>query len=94
MKFAFIDKEQLCVYDNGKKEAYESAYITRYRENQQREQKNREWKKQSDVMMYEDFYGGEREGIISRIHAISPTLEDNRIIYAFSWLFKTFIYFF
>ena len=43
MRFTFIDKEQLCVYENGKTEKYESVYLSRYKENSQRDLKNKEW---------------------------------------------------
>ena len=84
MKFTFIDKEQLCVYQNGKTEKYESAYISRYKENIKQEQKNREWKKKSDIMLYEDFYEKGEGRVQTEISALSPTQEENKVIYAFS----------
>ena len=56
MKFTFIDKEKFCVYENGKTEKYDSAFLTRYRENSQRDLKNKEWKKNSDAMLYDGFF--------------------------------------
>lgn len=84
MKFTFIDKEQLCVYKDGKTEKYESAYIARYRENLKREQKNREWKKNSDVMMYDGFYVDGNGRVDAEICALSLTVEENKLLYVFS----------
>ena len=42
MKFAFADGEKIGLYENGKTEKYDSAYITRYRENTLKTAKNKE----------------------------------------------------
>ncbi len=83
MRFTFIDKEQLCVFEDGKIEKYESAYITRYRENSKRDQKNREWKKNSDKMLYEDYFEGS-ERVRAEITSLSPTTEKNKLLYTFT----------
>ena len=83
MKFTFIDKEQICVYENGKTEKYESSYVQRYRETSKRDQKNKEWKKNSDAMLYDDYFE-RNEKVIASIRSVSPTLEDNKLVYAFS----------
>ena len=85
MKFAFVDGEKLCVYKDGKVKKFESEYIKRYRENALRTEKNRTWKKSSDQMLYEDYFetAGNNE-VFASIHAISPTAEENKIVYAFS----------
>ena len=83
MKFTFIDKEELCVFEDGKLEKYQSGYVTRYRENSKREQKNREWKKNSDRMLYEDYLEG-NERVVAEITSLSPTVEKNKILYSFT----------
>ena len=83
MKFTFIDKENLCVYTDGNIQKLESGYITRYRESTKREKRNKEWKKSTDAMMYDDFFS-ESETVLASITALSPTFEDNKILYAFS----------
>lgn len=83
MKFTFIDNENLCVYDDGKIEKYDSAYITNYRETVLRDCKNKEWKKKSDAMLYDDFFSGDQRVDVELL-SISPTTEANRLIYAFS----------
>ena len=83
MKFTFIDNENLCVYDNGKVERYESTYITRYRETTLRDQKSKEWKKNSDAMLYDDFFGANRR-VDAELLSISPTLDEHQLVYTFS----------
>lgn len=83
MKFTFIDNENLCVYDNGKVERYESTYITRYRETTLRDQKSKEWKKNSDAMLYDDFFGTDRR-VDAELLSISPTLDEHQLVYTFS----------
>ena len=83
MKFTFIDNENLCVYDNGKVERYESTYITRYRETTLRDQKSKEWKKNSDAMLYDDFFGADRR-VDAALLSISPTLDEHQLVYTFS----------
>ena len=83
MKFTFIDKENLCVYTDGSVQTFESDYITRYRESTKREKRNKEWKKNTDSMMYDNFFP-ESETVLVSVAALSPSLEDNKILYAFS----------
>ena len=83
MKFTFIDKENICVYENGKTEKYESGYVKRYRETSERDLKSKEWKKNSDAMLYDDYFEGDRRIMVS-IHSVSPTLEENKLVYSFS----------
>ncbi|MBE7077521.1 MAG: hypothetical protein E7377_02315 [Clostridiales bacterium] len=84
MKFVFVDKENICTYHDGKTVKAESTYITNYRENSKREQKNREWKQKSDMMLYDDFYGMRNERVVAQINSVSPTLEENKCLYTFS----------
>lgn len=83
MKFTFIDNENLCVYDNGKVEKYESTYIAHYRETALRDQKNKEWKKNSDAMLYDNFFENNHR-VDAKLLSISPTLEEKKLVYAFS----------
>lgn len=83
MKFAFIDNENLCVFEDGKIEKYDSTYITTYRETALRDQKSKEWKKNSDAMLYDDFFSGNQR-VDVKLLFISPTTECDRLIYAFS----------
>ena len=83
MKFTYIDKENLCVYTDGSSQKLESEYILRYRENLKRDKRNKEWKKNTDAMMYDDYFF-EGESIIVSMYSISPTLEENKILYSFS----------
>jgi len=83
MKFTFIDKEELCVFEDGDVRRYESGYISRYRENSKREQKNREWKKNSDRMLYEDYLEN-TEPVVAEITSLSPTAEKNKLLYTFT----------
>ncbi len=83
MKFTFIDKENLCVYENGTVTRMESAYIARYRDNTARDQKSKEWKKNSDAMLYDDFFA-RNERVDVSIHSLSPTRESNQFLYAFT----------
>lgn len=83
MTFTFIDNENLCVYDDGKIEKYDSAYITNYRETVLRDRKNKEWKKKSDAMLYDDFFSDDQRVDVELL-SISPTTEQNRLLYAFS----------
>ncbi|MBQ8295789.1 MAG: hypothetical protein IJX87_05090 [Clostridia bacterium] len=86
MKFVFTDSEKLCLYNNGKIEKYDSDYVVRYRESMLRAEKNREWKKNTDLMMSDDFYfeGARNEEVSVSLHSVSLTTEENKLIYAFS----------
>ncbi len=86
MKFTFSDGEKLCVYDNGQVSAFSSAYITRFRESALRAAKNREWKQKTDLMMSDEYYFNTEDEteIYASIHAVTPTSEQNKILYAFS----------
>ena len=83
MKFTFIDKENLCVYTDGSVQKMESEYVTRYRENFKRDKRNKEWKKSTDAMMYDDYFFKEESTIVS-MYSVSLTLEENKILYSFS----------
>ena len=74
MKFTFIDKENLCVYTDGSVQKFDSAYATQYRERTQRENRNKEWKKNSDAMMYDNFFP-ENDSVSVALTSISPTLD-------------------
>ena len=82
MYFTFIDKENLCEYKDGKITSFACEYVKRYREGAIRDKKNREWKKNSDLMLYE--HDGEENFIHVDMCAISPTPEKNKLLYAFS----------
>ncbi|MBQ8308580.1 MAG: hypothetical protein IJX96_01975 [Clostridia bacterium] len=86
MKITFADGEKLGVYENGEKKIYESAYITRYKENALKAAKSKEWKKSSDLMMSEDYYFDteDESEVRSLVHVVSPTIEENKIVYAFT----------
>ncbi len=87
MKFVFADGEKLGVYTDGKTELFESSYITRFRENTIRGKKNKEWKKSTDRMMYDDYFDADRfgeDGVSAVIHAVALTTVDNNFLYAFS----------
>ncbi len=92
MKFTFIDKETLCTYEDGKVTKMDSTYVTQYRETSTRDQKNKEWKKNSDAMLYEDFFNSNGRVDVT-IHALSPTTEPNKLVYAFSVNESSGIYF-
>ncbi|MBE7079928.1 MAG: hypothetical protein E7371_01670 [Clostridiales bacterium] len=83
MKFTFIDKENLCVYKDGSVQKLDSGYAVQYRERTQRENRNKEWKKNSDAMMYDGFFP-ENDSVSVSLTSISPALEDNKIIYSLS----------
>ena len=83
MYFTFIDKDKICEYKDGKISVFESEYIKRYKEGVTREKRNRAWKKNSDVMMYEEF-SFEEETLRIEMHSLSPTPEKNKLLYAFS----------
>ena len=83
MKFTFIDKENLCVYTDGAVQKLDSEYAVQYRERTKRENRNKEWKKNSDAMMYDEFFP-DNDSVSVSITSISPTLEDNKIIYSLS----------
>ena len=85
MRFLFIDGEKLGVFENGKTTVYESSYIQNYRENARRTEKNRAWKKKTDIMMEEGYYFGEDgERIHAEIRSASFTTEENKIVYVLS----------
>lgn len=84
MKFAFIDKEQLCLFNDGNVEKYESDYIRRFRETSAQEQRSKSWKKHSDAMIYDDFYYSRGQSVVVDITAITPTVYGDKFLYAFS----------
>lgn len=83
MKFTYIDKENLCIYTDGAVQTMESAYITRYRELSIRDSRNKEWKKQTDNMMYDGFFN-QNQTVEASVCALTPTLKENEVLYAFS----------
>ncbi len=86
MKITFADGEKIGVYKDGKKIVYESAYIKKYRENALRSAKNKEWKKQTDLMIEDEYYFNyedERE-VRATVRFVSPTSEENKYLYVFS----------
>ncbi len=83
MKFTFIDKENLCIYDGGKTAIFSSSHIARYRETATRDQKSKAWKQNSDAMLYDDFFN-RNERVEVNINALSPTLEENKLVYSFT----------
>lgn len=86
MKIGFADGEKIGVYENGEKKIYESNYIARYKENALKAAKSKEWKKQTDLMMGDEYYF-ERENeaeFFSHVQCVSPTVEENKILYAFT----------
>ena len=83
MKFTFIDKDAICIYDNGKIEKYESDFIRRYKETATRDKKSKEWKKNSDAMLYDGFFENS-DRIVASVCSVSPTTEENKLVYTFT----------
>ncbi len=92
MRFTFIDKENLCLYEDGRITRLESAYIASYREMATRDKKNKEWKKNSDAMLYDNFFEG-RESVNAYLYALSPTTEPEKLVYTFSVNESSGVYF-
>ncbi len=86
MKIGFADGEKIGIYENGEKTVLESHYITRYKENALRAKKNREWKKQSDLMIADEYYfeSENESAFLSTVHCVSPTTENKKLVYSFS----------
>lgn len=84
MKFVFIDRDRIGVFEDGKTALYDSTYIQSYKENAKRLEKNREWKKKSDVLIEDGYYGFGGEPIHSRVHSACFTTEENKIAYTCS----------
>lgn len=85
MRFIFVDKEKIGVFQDGKTSFYESTYILNYKENAKRMQKSREWKKKSEIMLEEGYYfGSEGEPIHAQIHGVCLTAQENKIAYVCS----------
>lgn len=85
MRFIFIDKERIGVFDGGQTNYYESTYIQNYKENVYRMQKSREWRKKSDILLEDGYYfGSEGEPIYAQIHGACLTKEENKIAYVCS----------
>lgn len=85
MRFIFVDKEKIGVFEDGKTNFYESVYIQSYKENARRMQKSREWKKKSDILLEEGYYfGSEGEPIHAKIQDACLTAEENKIAYVCS----------
>lgn len=85
MKLTFADGEKIGVFEDGKKTVYESAYIRKYKENTLQSVKNREWKSRTDAMLAEDYYFNmpDETEVRAAVTAVTPTVEDNKLIYAF-----------
>lgn len=86
MKIGFADGEKIGVYENGEKKIYESNYITRYKENALKSAKSKEWKKKTDLMMADEYYFEleDETDLFSSIQCVSPTIEENKLVYAFT----------
>lgn len=86
MKIGFADGEKIGVYENGEKKIYESHYITRYKENALKTAKSKEWKKQTDLMISDEyFFEAENEtSFFSCVQCVSPTIEQNKLLYSFT----------
>ena len=85
MKIGFADGEKLGVFENGEKKIYQSQYITKYKENALRTAKSKEWKKNSDRLLADEFYFEEDEPFLrSIVNCVSPTIEENTLVYSFS----------
>ena len=87
MKFVFTDGEKIGIYTDGKTEKVDSRYITNYREKALQTEKNREWKKNSDRMLYEEdfMFNDVSNGQVNAVlHDVAFTNEENKLIYAFS----------
>ncbi len=84
MKFAYTDGEKICVYDNGEHILMESAYIKRYKENAIASQKNKEWKKNSDLLLNEGFYQGENESVQATLTGVALSEADGNVLYSFT----------
>ena len=74
MKIGFADGEKIGIYENGEKTVLESHYITRYKENALRAKRNREWKKQSDLMIADEYYfeSENESAFLYTVHCVSP----------------------
>ena len=85
MKFVFADGEKLGVYENGKKTLFESAYIAKYKENALRLEKNKEWKKSTDVMMSDEYYfeTEDESQVFAEIKSVALTADENKLLYSF-----------
>ena len=84
MRFAFIDGEKLCLYQDGKVIKEESGYITKYREKALAATKNKEWKSRTDRMISDEPFFDEENGVRTEIFSICPYFEEDKLIYAFS----------
>ena len=85
MRFIFVDKEKIGVFQDGKTSFFESTYIRNYKENARRTQKSREWKKKSEILLEEGYYfGSDGEPIHAQIHDACLTAEENKIAYVCS----------
>lgn len=83
IRLVYTDGEKLCYYADGKKYAYESGFIKRYRETALNSAKNKEWKRKSEQML-DEFYFEEDSGVYAEIHSVSLTEEENKIAYTFT----------
>jgi hypothetical protein len=63
MKFAFVDGEKLCLYENGTTTVSESKYLLRARESALRSAKSKEWKRKTDMLVDDEHPEGVRVGI-------------------------------
>ena len=86
MKIGFADGEKIGVYENENKTVYESHYITKYKENALKAAKSKEWKKQTDLMIEGEYYfEAENETeFFSCVQCVSPTLDENKLLYSFT----------
>ncbi|MBQ8291017.1 MAG: hypothetical protein IJX88_00715 [Clostridia bacterium] len=95
MKIGFSDGEKIGIFADGKKTVFSSRYIEKYKENAMRSAKNKEWKKNTDLMIEDGYYfdSPDETVIRAKVKCVSPTVEENKILYAFSVNDTSGIYF-
>ena len=91
MKFTYIDGEKICLFSDGAVTEMESAYVKRYRENELRSQKNREWKKRTENMLFDGMETDEGGVLVKIVSACS--YDGEKIAYAFSVGESAFLYY-
>lgn len=85
MKFAFVDGEKLCLHENGTTTVSESKYLLRARESALRSAKSKEWKRKTDMLVDDELYFDFNDDEVhSRVHCVSHTDSDEKMVYSFS----------
>jgi hypothetical protein len=86
MKFVFADGGKIGYFDGNGHTVYESKYITGYKNNALRTAKNKEWKKQTDRMMQDEYYfqSLDETEVIASVCSVALTPQENTLLYAFT----------